>query len=137
MNEIDWMTHILKTQVFGEVCSKTWLKIPLAERLKSLHADANKHVSAHGLGELLTLLVEARSLCEFRNQIAHGSFVINCDMPMTADPENQLEIAALGHTQNISEQHLQNMAARCREVSNGISRQLAITKMELARNTAR
>ena len=137
MNEIDWMTRILKTQVFGELSSKTWLKKPLADRLENLHACAGKRASTHGRDELLTLLAEARSLCDFRNQLAHGTFVINCDMPMTTDPESQLEIFAFGHARNISEHHLRHMAVRCQEVSHSISRQLALTKSELARDAAR
>lgn len=128
MNEIDWLTHMCKKKIFNEALSKRWLEKALAKRLESLREKITENDPRLELRELKALLAEAHRLCEFRNQIAHGSFVLNCDKPMTADPDSQLEILAIGHEQTIAEEDIRNKAARCREISDGITRQLAIVQ---------
>lgn len=51
---------------------------------------------------------------------------------MTTDPDSQLAIFASGHTQTIAEEDLRNKAARCLEISHGISRQIAIAELAMA-----
>lgn len=128
MNEIDFMTHICKQKISNQPLSKRWLEKALAKRLESLSEKITENDPRLGLRELKPLLAEAHLLCEFRNQIAHGTFVVNCDKPMTADQDSQLEIFAIGHEQKIDEEDLRNKAARCREISDGIARQLAIVQ---------
>lgn len=129
MNEIDWLTHACKQKVFGEELSNQWREKALAKRLKTLHQRINENDSSPWYPALKILLAEAQELCVFRNKIAHGSFVINCDRPMTEDPDSQLEILTLGHEQTITEEDLKNKALRCREISQEISKQIAIAEM--------
>nr|WP_315425691.1 hypothetical protein [uncultured Albidiferax sp.] len=129
MNEIDWLTHMCKMKVFEEALSKRWIETPLAKRLQSLHQKITENDLSLGRPALKTLLVEAQELCDFRNKIAHGSFFINCDKPMTEDPDSQFEIFAFGHTQAITEEDLRKNFVRCREISQGISKQIAIIDM--------
>lgn len=48
---------------------------------------------------------------------------------MTEDPDSQFEIFAFGHTQAITEEDLRKNFVRCREISQGISKQIAIIDM--------
>lgn len=123
------MTYECKKKIFNEAISKRWLEMALTKRLESLHKKIAVNEPFSELRELKMLLAEAQELCKFRNQIAHGSFVLNGDMLMTEDRYSQLEIFTIGHTQKISEEYLMKKATRCLEISDGISRKIAILMM--------
>lgn len=133
MNEIDWMTHLCKKKIFKEAISRKWVNKSLANRLEYLHEKIASNELLPELRELKLLLIEAHVLCEFRNKIAHGSFVLNVDRSMATDRDGQLEIVTIGYIQAISEEELIYKAARCSEISGGISRQIFIAEMAMAR----
>lgn len=128
-NEIDWMTQVIQIQILQKTITKTWVKKPSKERIQGLLKDLDG--CANSSPELLQTLKNAESLCDIRNEIAHGSFIlIPCDSKILS--ESEFATLKLGSDlEPLKASSLKQYAEELRDCSNSMSECIAICKMKM------
>jgi hypothetical protein len=127
MNEIDWMTHMIRIDILQGKMTITWNKFTLAERLKKLISRLSDDDVEHKY--LKSLLSEALSYCDMRNLVAHGTFALDTTTPFKCGELSKYILHSLKHTDPISENELKKITQRIIELSDLIAERHAYIRM--------
>ena len=134
MNEIDWMTNLIRIDILKNEITENWKKFPLAERLRKLANSLD--TQDEELKYLKELLLEALEHCNVRNLVAHGSFALDCREPTTnGESESKYILHSLKHDNPISEEELKELTKRVIYLSDKIAERHAYICMRELKNT--
>ncbi|MDK2622431.1 hypothetical protein [Vibrio vulnificus] len=134
MNEIDWMTNLIRIDILQKEITENWKKFSLAERLKKI-ADSLDSQDKE-LKHLKELLLEALEHCRVRNLVAHGSFALDCREPTTnGGSESKYILHSLKHDNPITEKELKELTKRVIYLSDKIAERHAYIRMRELKNT--
>jgi len=131
MNEIDGMTSTCRKKILKKEVNNTWLSKTLSDKLKYLCKKLTADDS--DIQKLKALFNEALDLCSTRNFAAHGQFVL--DSSHILEEGEEIKFLLHSHKENkpASQKEVEQATRRCIELSNEISKYIAIIEMEIFR----